>query len=70
MDKDHNNKIDLLMSLDKLSARFDNELDINIKLSINFIFYIIDLPLLSPLLIDTEKIIYFWLFSPKHSNCP
>ena len=34
-------------------------LGINLKLSINFILYVIDLPLSSPFLIDTEKLIYF-----------
>ena len=50
--------------------RFDNELDINLKISINFILYVIDLPLSSSFLISTEKVIYFSVFSPKHSNCP
>ena len=52
----------------KLSARLDNELDINLKLSINFNLYVIVLPLSSSLLIGTEKVIYFSVLSPKHSN--
>ena len=36
----------------------------------NFILYVIDLPLSSSFLIDTEKVIYFSVFCPKHSNCP
>ena len=55
---------------DKLSIRLDNELGINLKLSINFVLYEIFLPLLNSFLIDTEKVIYFSVFSPKHSNCP
>ena len=55
---------------DKLSTRFDNEDDINLKLSINFIFYICILPLSSSFLIGTEKIIHLFVFSPKHSNWP
>ena len=54
----------------KLSARFNNELDINLKPSINFILYVIDLQLASSFLIGTEKVIYFSVFSPKHLNCP
>ena len=38
----------------------------NLKLSINFIFYVIFLSFL----IGTEKVIYFSVFSPKHANCP
>ena len=29
-----------------------------------------DLPLPSPFLIDTEKVMYFSVFSTKHSNSP
>ena len=53
---------------DKLSTRFDNELDINLKLSINVILYVTGLPLSSSFLIGTV-VIYFSVFSPKHSNC-
>ena len=55
---------------DKLSARLDSEVDINLKLSINFSLYVIVLPLSSSFLIGTEKVIYFSVFSPKHSNWP
>ena len=53
---------------DKLSKRFYNELDINLKLSINFNFYVIVLALSSSFLIGTEKVIYFSVFSSEHSN--
>ena len=46
----------------------DNELDINLKLSINFILYVIVLPLSRSFLIGTEKVMYFSVFFPKHSN--
>ena len=67
----------LISSAAKLSARLDNELDMNLKLSINFVLYdtfiISSLPSLSTFvicfLIGTGKIIYFSAFSPKHSNC-
>ena len=48
--------------------RLDSEVDINLKLSINFSLYVIVLPLSSSFLIGTEKVIYFSVFSPKHSN--
>ena len=53
---------------DKLSRSLDNELDINLKLSISFNLYIIVLPFSSSFLIGTEKVIYFSVFFPKHSN--
>ena len=53
---------------DKLSARFDNELGMNLKMSINFNLYVTDLPLSSSFLIGTEKVIHFSVFCPKHSN--
>ena len=62
--------LSLLNPPDKLSTRFDNELDINLKLSIKFILYVINLPLSSSFLNGTEKVIYFSVFSLKHSNCP
>ena len=55
---------------DRLSTRVDKEQDINLKLSINFILYVTDLPSSSSFLLGTEKIIYFSVFSPKHSCCP
>ena len=68
----------LMSSVAKLQTRLDNELDLNLKLSINFIFYdifiILSLPSLSIFvicfLIGSEKVIYFSVFSPKHSNGP
>ena len=55
---------------DKLSTRLDSEININLKLSINFSLYVIVSVLSSSFLIGTEKVIYFSLFSPKHSNWP
>ena len=52
-----------------LSTRFGNEIDINLKLSINFVLYVDFSLLSSSFLIGTEKK-YFSVFSPKHSNCP
>ena len=52
----------------KLSARLDNLLGINLKLSINFILCVIVLPLSSSFLTGTEKVLYFSVFTPKHSN--
>ena len=48
----------------KLSTRSNNEVDINLKLSINFILYIFDLSFL----IGTEQVLYFSVFSRKLSN--
>ena len=42
---------------DKLLTRFDNKLDINLKLSINFILHVVVLPLSICFLIGTEKVI-------------
>ena len=55
---------------DKLSTRLDSEVDVKLKLSINFSLYVIVLLLSSSFLIGTEKVIYFSVFSPKHSNSP
>ena len=46
------------------------ELDINLKLSLNFILYEIALPLSRSSSIGTEKVTYFYVFSRKHSNWP
>lgn len=60
----------------RLSARFDSKLDINLRMLLNFIlqdmvFGLISFPFLPILLtsfflIETEKILYFLVFSPKH----
>ena len=42
-------------SLDKLSARLDSEVDINLNISVNFSLYVIVLLLSSFFLIETEK---------------
>ena len=55
---------------DKLLTRLDDDLDTHLKLSINFSLYVIAMLLLSPLLIGTEKVICFSVFSPRHSNLP
>ena len=60
----------LLKIPDGLSTRFDNELDINLKLSINLILYVICLPLLSSFLIGKEKVIYFSVLSPIQLTSP
>ena len=62
----------LLLISDKLSTRLEHLVCMNLQVSINFILYVIVLPLsLScSFLIGTEKVIYFSVFSPKHSNSP
>ena len=55
---------------ERLSTKFDNELDIDLKLSISFILSWINLRLSNSFSIGTEKIIYCSLLSPKQSNCP
>ena len=56
--------------------RLDSEVDTDLKLSINFSFYVIILPLSSSLLdkvilkVGTEKVINFSVVSPKHSSLP
>ena len=62
--------LSLLIISERLSARLDNEPDINLKLSINFILYVIVLLFSIFLFIGTENVIYFSVFSPRHSNCP
>ena len=62
----------LLKIPDKLSTCSDNEVDINLKLSVNFSFYVIVLPLsLShSVLIGTEKLIHFSILSPMQLISP
>ena len=60
----------LLLIPDKLSTRFDNESRINLQLSINFSLYVAVLPSSCSFLIGTEKVMYFSVFSPKHSKLP
>ena len=55
---------------ERLLTRIDNVVHINLKLSINFNLYVTVLPLSSCFLVGTEKVIYFSVFSPTHSNCP
>ena len=60
----------------KLSTRFNNEVAINLILSMNFTLYGMILVVLFPSLsinfffIGMEKVLYFSLFSPIHSNWP
>ena len=50
----------LLQVSDKLLTRFDNELDINLRLSTNSSLHVIVFSLLSSLLTGTEKVIDFF----------
>ena len=62
----------------RLSTRFNNKVDINPALSINFILQNIvttlSIPSLSIFLasfcLGTEKVLYFSVFCSRHSNCP
>ena len=54
---------------ERLSTRLDNKMDINLKLSMNFILYVTASSFSSSFLIGTESYTYF-VFFPKHSNCP
>ena len=58
----------LLLISDKVSTRSDNLYGINLQLSINFILQVIVLPLSCSFLIGLEKVKYFSVFTPKHSN--
>ena len=60
----------LLLISDKLSTRFDNEICINLQLSINSSLYVVVLQLSCSFLIGTEKVMYFSVFSPKQSKLP
>ena len=59
-----------LLISDKLSVRHDSDTLIDLQLSINFSLYIVALPLSCSFLIGTDKVIYFSVFSPKHSKLP
>ena len=60
----------LLKIADILSTSSDNEVDINLKLSINFSLRVIVLPLSHSYLIGTEKMIYFSIFSLIQLSSP
>ena len=65
----------LLKVPDVLWTSSDNEVEINLKRSINLRLYVIVLLLLSLLLlhsflIDTEKVIYFYKLSPIQLSLP
>ena len=59
---------------DMLSTSSDNQVDINLKLSINLSLYVIvflsSLLLITSFLIDTEKVICFSIFSPIQFSSP
>ena len=55
---------------DVLSARFDNESGINLKLSINLSLYVIVSLLSHSFLIDTEKVTYFSILSQMQLGSP
>ena len=55
---------------ERSSTRLDNELDINSKLSKNFILYVIVLLFSISSFIGTEGyLLYFSVFFPRHLNC-
>ena len=60
----------LLKIPDMLPTSSDNEVDINLKISINLSLYETLLPLSHSFLIDTGKVIYFTMFSPIQLNSP
>ena len=60
----------LLKIPDVLSTSSDNEVGINLKLSINLSLCVIVLPLSHSFLIVTEKVIYFSILSPIQLSSP
>ena len=60
----------LLKFPDMLSKSSDNEVGINLKLSINLSLYAIVFLSSHSFLIDTEKVIYFSIFSPIQLSSP
>ena len=61
-----------MLSSDRLSGYrllFDNESCMNLQLSLILIMYLISLPLIT-FLYGTVKLIYFSVFSTKHSKLP
>ena len=50
----------------RLSARLQSKLPRNLMLSINFILYV---TVFSFFFISIKKVLYFSVFSPRHSNC-
>ena len=55
-----------LLISDKLSTRSDSDLFINLRLSMNFSFNVINLPSLFSFFISTVNVRYFSVSSPKH----
>ena len=55
---------------DKLSTSSNNDVGMNLKLSINLSLYVIVLPSPHFFLIGTEKVIHFSMFSPIQSSSP
>ena len=65
-----NNKIDH-NNLNYVVVGTGDDVAMNLKLSINFILYVISISLFSIFFfIGTENAIYFSVFSPKHSKLP
>ena len=60
----------LLKIPDVLSTSSDNEVFINLKLSINLSLYVIILPLSHSFLIGTGKLIYFSILSSTQLSSP
>ena len=60
----------LLKNPDVLSTISDNEVAINLKLSVNLSLCVIVLPLSHSFLIGTEKVIYFSILSPIQLTSP
>ena len=52
----------------RLSARLDGELNMNSTLSMNFLLYAIVLGFSFSFLIGNENVMYFSVFTPRHSN--
>ena len=52
----------------RLSGRLDKELAINLTLSVNLIWYFMVFPIFC-FSIDTEKVMFFTVFSHRHLNC-
>ena len=60
----------LLKIPDVLSTSSDNEVGLNLQLSINLSLYVIVLLLSHSFLIGTEKVIYFSILSPIQLGAP
>ena len=61
-------RLDLWSSSERFSDRLDRKFDMNPILSMNVTLFIVVLPCSVSFLILWENVIYFSVFSPKHSN--